>query len=107
MFQKAKTFFHEKRNQMAVAIGGSLGAVGGLCTAFAEGPTTTAPSTADITGGVTTVTNAVTSAFNISTIAEIIGIVLAGCVGLFLFWWGARKVVRMISAAFKKGKISL
>ena len=106
MFQKAKTFFHEKRNQVAMAVGGSLGAVGGLCTAFAADPAS-APATADITGGVTKVTNAVTSAFNISTIAEIIGIVLAGCVGLFLFWWGARKVVRMISAAFKKGKISL
>lgn len=106
MFQKAKTFFHEKRNQVAMAVGGSLGAVGGLCTAFATDPAS-APTTADITGGVTTVTNAVTSAFNITTIAQIIGIVLAGCVGLFLFWWGARKVVRMISAAFKKGKISL
>lgn len=103
---KVKQFFHEKRNQVAMAIGGSLGAIGGLCTAFAADPQA-APSTSDITGGVTTVTNAVTSAFNISTIAEIIGIVLAGCVGLFLFWWGARKVVRMISAAFKKGKINL
>ena len=108
MFQKVKRFLSQRANRVAIAVGGSLGAIGGgIAAVFAEGPTTSAPTTADITGGVTTVTNAVTSAFKISTIAEIIGIVLAGCVGLFLFWWGARKVVRMISAAFKKGKISL
>ena len=66
-----------------------------------------APSQADIVAGVQQVTTAVTSQFNIATIASIIGVVLAGCVGLFLFWWGARKVVRMIASAFKKGKISL
>ena len=60
-----------------------------------------------IVNGVQTVTDAVTSEFSITTIASIIGIVLAACVGLFLFWWGARKVVRMITAAFKSGKISL
>lgn len=66
-----------------------------------------APASADIVAGVEQVTTAVTSQFNITTIASIIGVVLAGCVGLFLFWWGARKVVRMIASAFKKGKISL
>ena len=104
---KVKQFLSERANRVAIAVGGSLGAVaGGITAVFAEGPTGAA-SGSDVTNGVTTVTNAVTSAFSISTIAEIIGIVLAGCVGLFLFWWGARKVVRMISAAFKKGKISL
>lgn len=64
-------------------------------------------SAADITQGIQTVTEAVTGQFSIATIASIIGIVLAACVGLFLFWWGARKVVRMISSAFKGGKISI
>ena len=104
---KVKQFLSERANRVAIAVGGSLGTVvGGVTAAFADGAAGAA-SGSDVTNGVTTVTNAVTSAFNISTIAEIIGIVLAGCVGLFLFWWGARKVVRMISAAFKKGKISL
>lgn len=69
----------------------------------------TAPTVdpATITNGVQTVTDSVVANFNISTIASIIGIVLAACVGLFLFWWGARKVVRMVSSAFKKGRISL
>lgn len=99
---KIRQFFSDRRNVIGAAIGGSVGAVGGVAAAFAED---VAPS--DVVTGVTTVTNAVTSAFNITTIASIIGVVLAGCVGLFLFWWGARKVVRMISSAFKKGKISL
>lgn len=78
----------------------AMGAIG----ASAE---VSAPSQADIVAGVQQVTTAVTGQFNIATIASIIGVVLAGCVGLFLFWWGARKVVRMIASAFKKGKISL
>lgn len=78
----------------------AMGAIG----ASAE---VSASSQADIVAGVQQVTTAVTSQFNIATIASIIGVVLAGCVGLFLFWWGARKVVRMIASAFKKGKISL
>lgn len=60
-----------------------------------------------IVSGVQQVTDSVLTQFNIPTIAGIIGVVLAGCVSLFLFWWGSRKVVRMITASFKKGKISL
>lgn len=103
MMDKVRNFLSQKANRVALSVGGSFGAVaGGLAAAFAADPTTS-----DIVGGVTTVTSAVTSNFNIATIAEIIGVVLGACVGLFLFWWGARKVVRMVSAAFKKGKISL
>lgn len=103
MMDKVRNFLSHKGNRVALSVGGSLGAVaGGLAAAFAADPTTS-----DIVGGVTTVTNAVTSNFNITTIAEIIGVVLAACVGLFLFWWGARKVVRMISTAFKNGRIKI
>lgn len=56
---------------------------------------------------VESVLSSLTSNFNVSTIAEYIGIGIAAAAGLFLFWWGARKVVRMLTAAFKKGRIAL
>ena len=105
MISKVKQFFSKSTVKKLLAVAGILSmmaclGVGMACSA--EEATAT-----DIVTGIETVTNAVTTQFSISTIASIIGVVLAGCVGLFLFWWGARKVVRMIMSAFKKGKISL
>ena len=57
--------------------------------------------------GVQSVITTVTGELTIGNIATMVGVVLLGVLGLFLFWWGARKVVRMIMSAFKKGKISL
>lgn len=49
----------------------------------------------------------VTSVINISNILSAIGIALGAAVLLFFFWWGLRKVIRMVMAAFKKGKVSV
>lgn len=48
-----------------------------------------------------------TATLNIGNIVSIIGAGIAAVIGLFLAWWGARKLVRMLMAAFKKGKVSL
>ena len=100
MFRKLKGLIksHGGRRIMAVCMAVMVLAIGAVGASA---------DSAAVVSGVQTVTDAVTTEFSIATIASIIGVVLAGCVGLFLFWWGARKVVRMISAAFKKGKISL
>lgn len=60
-----------------------------------------------VKAGITSVLGDITAEFSIANIASIIGIVLASVVGLFLFWWGVRWVVRKISAAFTKGKMSV
>lgn len=99
-----RQFVHSKsfmRSLCIFAVVSVIACMGCISAFAAEGDAAT------VVSGVQTVTDAVRSEFSISTIASIIGIVLAGCVGLFLFWWGSRKVVRMISSAFKKGKISL
>ena len=103
MIKKIKQFFGNSTVKKILAFTGVISVMCcmGLACSAEEA------TAADITQGVQTVTNAVTSQFSIETIASIIGIVLAACVGLFLFWWGARKVVRMISSAFKGGKISI
>ena len=49
----------------------------------------------------------VTSTISIANIMKGLGIALAGAVGFFFFWWAIRKVVRMVTSAFKKGKISV
>lgn len=45
--------------------------------------------------------------FTPATVVTSLGVAIAACVGLFLFWFGARKVVRMASAALRKGKLSI
>ncbi len=47
-----------------------------------------------------------TDTISISNIMRALAIALAAAVGFFFFWWAVRKVVRMVTAAFKKGKIS-
>ena len=49
----------------------------------------------------------ISSTVSIANIMKALGIALAAAVGFFFFWWAIRKVVRMVSAAFKKGKISV
>lgn len=103
--KKIKQFFRSATMKKVLAFAGVLSVM--ACMGIAASAEEVAYDSAAIVDGVQTVTNSVVSNFNITTIASIIGIVLAACVGLFLFWWGARKVVRMVTSAFKKGKISL
>jgi len=67
----------------------------------------TAFDMAAVKAGIQTLLSTITGQFTISNIAEIIGIVLGGVIGLFLFWWGARWVVKRITGAFTKGRLSL
>lgn len=48
-----------------------------------------------------------TGTMNIGNIVAIIGAGIGAVIGLFLAWWGARKLVHMLMNAFKKGKVSL
>ena len=43
----------------------------------------------------------------VNTVVGVLGVAAAACVGLVFLWWGGRKLVRALMAAFKKGKISL
>jgi len=64
-------------------------------------------SFADVLAGIQSVISDAVAAMSISNIASIIGLVIGAIVGLFLFWWGARWVVRRISGAFTSGKLRL
>jgi len=61
----------------------------------------------DVLAGIQAVITSATGQLTIANIAAIIGLVVAALVGLFLFWWGARWVVKRISGAFTSGKLRL
>lgn len=48
-----------------------------------------------------------TAQLNVQSIIGVIAAILGVCVGLVFLWWGARKALGMLMAAFKKGKVSI
>ena len=46
------------------------------------------------------VISAMTAQISVATI-------VAACIGIVFMWWGVRKAVRALMAAFRKGKISV
>lgn len=49
----------------------------------------------------------VTGTLNLTNIVAILGAGIGVVIVLFLGWWGARKLIKMVMNAFKKGKVSL
>ena len=66
-------------------------------------------------GSVTAVTasdwasviSAMTGQISVSTIVGVMATIVAACIGIVFMWWGVRKAVRALMAAFRKGKISV
>lgn len=63
----------------------------------------TAISSSDFTSVLTTLQNQI----SVATVVEVLAVTAGACVGLAFMWWGVRKIVRALMAAFKKGKVSL
>lgn len=53
------------------------------------------------------VITAMTGQVSVSTIVGVLATVVAACIGIVFMWWGVRKAVRALMAAFRKGKISV
>lgn len=66
-----------------------------------------APAEAISSADFTSVLSAMTSQISVSTIVEVLVVVVGATVGLAFMWWGVRKVIRALMSAFKKGKVSL
>lgn len=67
----------------------------------------------DSSGGAVTaadwapvITN-MTSQISVATIVAALATFMAAAIGLVFMWWGLRKAVRTIMAAFKKGRLSV
>lgn len=70
--------------------------------------TALASSTAAVTASDwKTVIDAMTAQVSVATIVGVMATIVAACIGIVFMWWGVRKAVRALMAAFRKGKISV
>ena len=53
------------------------------------------------------VITAMTGQISVATIVGVMATIVAACIGIVFLWWGVRKAVRTIMAAFRKGKVSV
>ena len=68
-----------------------------------EGGTTTAVTASDWAS----VISAMTAQISVATIVGVLATIVAACIGIVFMWWGVRKAVRALMAAFRKGKITV
>ena len=54
-----------------------------------------------------TVISALTAQISVSTIVGVLATLVTAGIGLVFMWWGVRKALRSLMAAFRKGKMSL
>lgn len=53
------------------------------------------------------VMTALTSQLNVATVVEVLSSLASAAVGLAFMWWGVRKAVRSLMAAFRGGRVSI
>lgn len=51
--------------------------------------------------------DAITAQISVANVASVLATIATAGVGFAFFWWGGRKAVRGLMAAFKKGRISI
>lgn len=51
--------------------------------------------------------SAMTNQITVSTVVEVIATAIGAGMGLVFMWWGGRKAVKTLMAAFRKGKVSI
>lgn len=54
----------------------------------------------NVTSGINQVLETFTSNLTVANVASVLGIVVAACLTLYLFYWGARKGIAMLESAF-------
>lgn len=69
--------------------------------ALMEGPTVVSPA------DWASVMTALTGQVSVSTIVGTLATLVTAGIGLVFMWWGVRKALRSLMAAFRKGKMSL
>lgn len=60
-------------------------------------------TSADFTG----VLSALQGQISVSTIVEVLVVLVGATVGIAFMWWGVRKLTGALMSAFKKGKVSI
>lgn len=44
---------------------------------------------------------------SVSTVVEVLAVLVGAAIGLVFMWWGVRKTAKVLMSAFKKGKLSI
>lgn len=65
--------------------------------------TVTAITSADFAS----VISALQGQISVSTVVEVLVVLVGACVGLAFMWWGVRKLTKALMTAFKRGRISI
>lgn len=105
-FKEFGQFCKERANKVVGACMGTAVALGGTVTALAADTGTGGGANEAVEAAKQLMTTA-TGTLNIANIVAIIGAGIGAVIGLFLAWWGARKLLGMLMKAFKKGKVSM
>lgn len=66
-----------------------------------DGPTVVSPT------DWSSVITALTAQVSVSTVVGTLATLVTAGIGLVFMWWGVRKALRSLMAAFRKGKMSL
>lgn len=98
-FAEIKAKVKAKAKYVASALAGGAVMTSGAISAFAADE--------EAVSAAQSLMETATGTLNIGNIVAIIGAGIGAVIGLFLAWWGARKLVKMLMSAFKKGKVSL
>lgn len=99
LFEKAKSAVKRHAGKIAAAVTGAAVMANGSITALA--------ADGEAVSAAKELMNAATAELNIGNIVAIIGAGIGAVIGLFLAWWGGRKLVKMLVTALKKGKIAV
>lgn len=91
-------------SKIAAAVSGGAVMLGGAVQAFAADG---AGSDAEAVSAAKNLLSSATGTLNIGNIVAIIGAGIGAVIGLFLAWWGARKLVHMLVNSFKKGRVTV
>lgn len=55
----------------------------------------------------TSVLTALQAQISVSTVVEVLAVLVGAAIGLVFMWWGVRKTAKVLMSAFKKGKLSI
>lgn len=104
MLDKVKQGFKRFGSKIAAVVTGGAVMATSAITAFAADP---AGTPAEGVSAAKSLLETAAGSLNIGNVVAIIGAGIGAVVGLFLAWWGARKLVRMLVSALKKGKVAI
>lgn len=85
---------------LAAFSGGALMATGSVTALAADG-------TNEAVSAAKEMMQAATGTLNIGNIVAIVASGIGAVITMFLAWWGVRKLIGMLMAAFKKGKVKV